>query len=83
MNNNKVIIDYTKERWLCGNNDEMVDYIIGECSKLAQTEYKSRHDLVEKVIHLELCKRLKFCQCWQMASAQTRICPMKWDLNIS
>ena len=31
-----------------------------ECSKLAQTAYKTRHDWVEKVIHRELCKKIKF-----------------------
>ena len=31
-----------------------------ECSKLAQREYKARHDRMEKVIHCELCKKLKF-----------------------
>ena len=30
------------------------------CDKLAQKEYKSRHDWVRKMIHWELCKRLKF-----------------------
>ena len=29
-------------------------------SKLSQEEYKTRHDWVGKVIHWELCKRLKF-----------------------
>ena len=31
-----------------------------KCSKLAQKQYKSRHDRVGKVINRELCKRLKF-----------------------
>ena len=31
-----------------------------ECSKLAQKAYKRRHDRVGKLIHWELCKRLKF-----------------------
>ena len=31
-----------------------------ECSKLGQREYKTRHDWVEKVIHWEFCKVLKF-----------------------
>ena len=30
------------------------------CSKLAQKEYKTRHDWVGKVIYWELCKKLKF-----------------------
>ena len=38
----------------------MVNHIWGEFSKLTQKKYKSRHDWLEKVIHEELCKRLKF-----------------------
>ena len=33
---------------------------MNECSKLAQKEYKTKHDWVGKVIHWELCKRVKF-----------------------
>ena len=29
---------------LCGDRDETINYIISECSKLAQKEYKTRHD---------------------------------------
>ena len=35
-------------------------HIISECSKLAQREYKARHDWVGKVIHWEMCKKFKF-----------------------
>ena len=34
--------------------------IVSECSKLAQKEYKARHDWVGKVIHWEICKKFKF-----------------------
>ena len=34
--------------------------IISECSKLAQKEYKTRHDRVGKVIQWEMCKKFKF-----------------------
>ena len=30
------------------------------CSRLAQKESKTRYDWVEKLIHLELCKKFKF-----------------------
>ena len=40
--------------------DEIANDIINECGKLAQKESKTRHDWVGKVIHWELCKRLKF-----------------------
>ena len=33
---------------------------MSECSKLAQGEYKATHDWVGKVIHWEMCKKLKF-----------------------
>ena len=45
---------------LCGDRDETVDHIISEYSKLAQKEYKTRHDCVGKVIHWKLCKNFKF-----------------------
>ena len=39
--------------------DETINHI-SECSKLAQKEYKTRHDWVGKVIHRKLGKKLKF-----------------------
>ena len=44
---------------LCGDRDETINHI-SECSKLAQKEYKARHDWVGKVIHWEMCKKFKF-----------------------
>ena len=46
--------------WLCGNKDETVYHMISNCSKLTEKENKTRHDWVGKLIHWELCKRLKF-----------------------
>ena len=45
---------------LCGDRDETINHIISRCSKLAQKEYKARHDWVGKAIHLEMCKKFKF-----------------------
>ena len=45
---------------VCGDRDETINYVLSECSKLAQREYKARHDWVEKVIHMELCKKIHF-----------------------
>ena len=45
---------------LCGGRDETINHIISECSKLAQREYKARHDWIGKVIHREMCKKFKF-----------------------
>ena len=33
---------------LCGDRDETINHIISECSKLAQKEYKARHDWVAR-----------------------------------
>ena len=43
----------------CGDRDKTINHI-SECSKLAQKEYKAKHDWVGKVIHWELCKKFKF-----------------------
>ena len=44
---------------LWGDRDETINHIISECSKLAQNEYKTRHDwAIHWVIHWELCKKL-------------------------
>ena len=40
--------------------DETINYIISEYSKLAQREYKARHDWVGKGIPWEICKKFKF-----------------------
>ena len=41
---------------MCGLKEETVSHIICECSKLAQIEYKRRHDNVARIIHWELSK---------------------------
>ena len=48
------------KRRLCGDRDETINHIISECSKLAQKEYKTRHDWVSKVIHWEMSEKSKF-----------------------
>ena len=56
-------IDKTQQnsKWrLCGDRDETINHIISECSKLAQKQYKTRHNWVGKVIHWEMCKKFKF-----------------------
>ena len=62
-NHIKARIDKTQQNSkcrLCGNRDETINHIISEFSKLAQREYKARHDWVGKVIHWEMCKKFKF-----------------------
>ena len=62
-NHIKARVDKTQQNSKCrlwGDRDETINYIIGECSKLALKEYKTRHDWVGKVIHAEMCKKFKF-----------------------
>ena len=62
-NHIKARIDKTEQNnkcRLCGDRDETINHIISECRKLAQKESKTRHDWVGKVIHWEMCKKLKF-----------------------
>ena len=36
---------------LCGEKDETVEHLVSACSKLAQIQYKQRHDKVASIIH--------------------------------
>ena len=61
-NHINVRIDKTQQNSkcrLCGDRDETINHIISEYNKLAQ-EYKTRHNWVGKLIHWEMCKKLKF-----------------------
>ena len=55
-----IIMQQNSKCRLCGDRDETINHIISECSKLAQTESKARHDLVGKVIHWETCRNFQF-----------------------
>ena len=46
---------------VCRKVDERkVDHIVSSCSKLAQKEYKRRHDNVGKIVHWKLARRCNF-----------------------
>jgi len=58
----KYHIDHTVESPLCrlyGEKGESVSHIVCECKKLAQREYKERHDNVAKVVHSKLCEKYR------------------------
>ena len=40
---------------MCGKKGETVWHLVSECEKMAQKEYKRRHDNVCRIIHWELC----------------------------
>ena len=76
------------KRRLCGDRDETINHIISGCSKLAQKEYKTRHDWVRKVIHWEMCKKLKFDRTnkWYMHNPapvpENDTHKLRWDFDI-
>ena len=51
---------------MCGKVDESINHVLNECSKLAQNEYKRRHDWVGKRVHWDVSKLcgLKVKQKW-------------------
>ena len=67
---------------LYSNEDEIINHIISECSKLAQKECKSRHNRLGKVIYGELCKKLKFDNMnkWYICTTQNPSKRMKHKL---
>ena len=90
-NHIKARIDKTQQNSkcrLCGDRDETINHIISEGSKLAQREYKARHDWVGKVIHWEMCKKCKFehTNRWYMQNPAHILDNDKhkllWDFNI-
>jgi len=57
--NYKVVImkeQGSKKCRMCNARDKTVMHILSECEKLAQGEYKKRHDHVASIIHLALCE---------------------------
>ena len=80
-------IDNDKCR-MCGEKGETVWHIISECSKLAQREYKRRHDNVAKMIHWELCGKygLDRPKTWYEKAPEGVIenerCKILWDVMI-
>ena len=45
---------------MCGKRDKSITYLIAECKKLAQREYRQRHDTIARIVHLELCQNFGF-----------------------
>ena len=47
--------DISEKCRMCGKMDESIVHVITECKKLAQKEYKQRHDGIARNVHLEMC----------------------------
>ena len=45
---------------VCRKVDKSIDHIVSGCNKLAQKEYKRRHDNLGKIVHWKLAKKCNF-----------------------
>ena len=45
---------------VCRKVDESIDHIVSGCSKLAQKEYKRRHDNLGKIVYWKLARKCNF-----------------------
>ena len=45
---------------VCRKTDEGIDHIVSGCSKLAQKEYKRRHDNLGKIVRWKLARKCNF-----------------------
>ena len=58
---------------MCGDTGKVFSHIGSECSKLAQREYKKKHDNVARIVHWKLCEKLSFekLEKWYLHNPQT------------
>ena len=74
---------------MCGEKGETVSHIICECSKLAQKEYKRRHDNVARIVHWEICKKYDLPRAEQWYNhkpegvTENESIKVLWDFNIN
>ena len=74
---------------MCGEKGETVSHIICECSKLAQKEYKRRHDNVARIVHWEICKKYDLPRAEQWYNhkpegvTESESIKVLWDFNIN
>ena len=73
---------------LCGEHTESVSHIVSECKKLAQKEYKRRHDKVAKIVHWKLCKKYelesedKWYEHVPLDCVENDRIKLLWDINV-
>ena len=87
----KAKIDNTQEQSkcrMCGEKDETVNHLISECSKMAQREYKRRHDWVGRRVHWDVCKKYgievndKWYQHEPVSVIENDKCKILWDFTV-
>ena len=87
----KAKIDKTQEDSrcrMCGKVDETINHLISECSKMAQKEYKNRHDWVGRRIHWDICRKFgvhvseKWYNHEPEGVVENDTCKVLWDFTI-
>ena len=87
----KAKIDNTQEDSrcrMCGKVDETINHLISECSKMAQKEYKNRHDWVGRRIHWDICRKfgVNVSEKWYNHEPESVVendtCKVLWDFTI-
>ena len=73
---------------MCDKKSETISHIVSECEKLAQKEYKRRHDNVARIVHWKLCGKynLKRSEKWYehalQGAAENEEVRIQWDVMI-
>ena len=74
---------------MCGKAEESVNHVLSECSKLAQKEYKKRHDQFGTKIHWEICRKygIKVKEKWYEHKPEEVVmendkCKILWDFTV-
>ena len=87
----KAKIDNTQEQSkcrMCREKDETVNHLISECSKMAQREYKRRHDWVGRRVHWDVCRKYgievkdKWYQQEPGSVIENKKCKILWDFTV-
>ena len=74
--------------WMCGDKRESVNHRISECNKLAQCEYKRRHDNLALYVHWQLCGKaeLEWTNKWYKHTPEQLVenkgVKGLWDFNV-
>jgi hypothetical protein len=50
----------------CGTEGKTIEHIISSCTVLAQSEYKKRHDIFAKIIHMNLAVKFNLLKNTQL-----------------
>ena len=73
---------------MCSKADEEINYIVRECPKLAQKEYKRIHDWIGRRIHWKICRangihvKSRWYEHQTEAVIENDSCKLLWDFSV-